>query len=244
MTAEARGQHSSFPTTLWTLVRSAGLRETESSRLALSKLCEIYWHPVYRYIRRRGNDEDQARDLTQSFFAVLLEKQYLADADQARGRFRSFLLTAVKHFLSNEFDAQRAQKRGGNLQFLSLDFQAAEERFRIEPIDHNTPEVVFERAWALTLLENTLSRMQREAGSPQFERLKQFLTGDQDRGGYGSVAAELGMSEPALRVAVHRLRKQYREALRAEIRETVDTDAQVEDEIRHLLTLLDQDSSM
>jgi DNA-directed RNA polymerase specialized sigma24 family protein len=138
------------------MVRSAGLRQTESSMLALSRLCEIYWHPVYNYVRRRGFTVDDARDLTQSFFAVLIEKQYLGDADQTRGRFRSFLLAAVKHFLSNQFDAQRAQKRGGGRLFLSLDFKAAEEQYRIEPVDRTTPEVLFERKWALTLLNRTL----------------------------------------------------------------------------------------
>jgi len=232
-------QGSKFPTTLWTMVRSAGLRQTESSKLALSRLCEIYWHPVYSYVRRRGFAVDDAQDLTQSFFAVLIEKQYLEDADQTRGRFRSFLLTAVKHFISNQLDLQRAQKRGGGHLFLSLDFQAAEEQYRIEPVDRTTPEVLFERKWALTLLNRTLRRLEVEAESPHFHSLKLFLTGDQDRGAYARAADELDISEAAVKVAVHRLRKRYRETLRAEIRDTVETDSQVDDEIRYLMTLLD-----
>jgi RNA polymerase sigma-70 factor (ECF subfamily) len=224
------------------MVRSAGRRQTESSIVALSRLCETYWRPVYSYVRRKGFAEDDARDLTQSFFAVLLEKQYLAGADQARGRFRSFLLTAVKHFLSNQLDFERAQKRGGGRQFLSLDFQAAEEQYRIEPIDQTTPEVLFEQKWTLTLLNSALRRMELEAESPYFHHLKLFLTGDEDRGAYARAAGELGISEPAVKVAVHRLRKKYRATLRAEIRNTVETDAEVDDEIRYLLTLLNRDA--
>ena len=226
------------------MVRSAGLQQTQSSVQALSELCEIYWRPVYGYIRRRGFSEDRAADLTQGFFTVLLEKHYLADADQSRGRFRSFLLAAVKHFLYNQIDFERAQRRGGNLRFLTLDFRSAEDQYLFEPVDRVTPEALFERRWALTLLDRALLRLEQEIASSHFDRLKVFLTGDQDRGAYAAVSAELGISESALKVAVHRLRKQYRANVRAEIRDTVEDDAQVDDEIRYLLTLLNREPAV
>jgi RNA polymerase sigma-70 factor (ECF subfamily) len=235
---EPAATHGPFPSTLWTLGLSAGERHTESAQHALSQLCELYWKPVYLYIRRRGYPPEQAQDLTQEFFRVLLEKDVLADADQSRGRFRSFLFAAIKHFLSNQLDHARAKKRGGDRAFLSLDFETAEGHYRLDPPDNVTPETVFEWRWATSLLEQTLRRVEKESATPHFERLKVFLVGDPADGGYAAVAAALGMSETAVKVAVHRLRKRYRNALRAEIRATVADDSQVEDELRFLLSVL------
>jgi RNA polymerase sigma-70 factor (ECF subfamily) len=231
-------QQEAFPSTLWTLVLSAGGRRTESSQRALARLCELYWQPVYIYVRKCGYPPEEGRDLTQEFFRVLLEKDVLADADQGRGRFRSFLLTAVKHFLSNQLDYGRAIKRGGGRAILSLDFENAEGLYRLDPPDNTTPETIFARRWAVALLDQALRRLERESATPRFERLKPFLTGGREEGSYAAVAAAAGLSEAAIKVAVHRLRKQFRAALRAEIRDTVANDAEVEEELRFLFSVL------
>jgi RNA polymerase sigma factor (sigma-70 family) len=231
-----------FATTRWSLVLAAGQRSSPQSSAALATLCENYWYPLYAYVRRRGQDADEAQDFTQAFFARLLEKNDLAAADPGRGRFRSFLLASLKHFLANEWDRSRAQKRGGGRAALSIDFRTAEERYRAEPSHDLTPEKIFERRWALVLLENVLARLHDESAqagkTDSFDHLKGFLTGEQSAITYGQLAAELNMSEGAVKVAVHRLRRRYRELLRAEIEETVADAEEIDQEIRDLFSAL------
>jgi RNA polymerase sigma-70 factor (ECF subfamily) len=231
-----------FATTRWSLVLAAGQRRSPQSSAALATLCENYWYPLYAYVRRRGHEADEAQDFTQAFFARLLEKNDLAAADPGRGRFRSFLLASLKHFLANEWDRARAEKRGGGRSVLSIDFGTAEERYRAEPSHDLTPEKIFERRWAFVLLENVLARLHDESAqagkADSFDRLKGFLTGEQTQVTYGQLAAELNMSEGAVKVAVHRLRRRYRELLRAEIEETVADPQVIDQEIRDLFSAL------
>jgi RNA polymerase sigma factor (sigma-70 family) len=227
-----------FATTRWSVVAAAGQPDSPEAREALATLCRIYWYPLYAYARRQLPRPDDAQDLTQEFFALLLEKDYLHDADPQRGKFRSFLLTAFRRFLGKERDRARAQKRGGGRSLLPLDFQAGERQYQLEPTDHATPETLYERRWALTLLQQTLARLRHEqvnAGKEKlFEALKGTLTGDDDAEPYARIAEPLGMSEQAVKVAVHRLRRRYRELLRAEIAQTVATPEEVDDELRDL----------
>jgi RNA polymerase sigma-70 factor (ECF subfamily) len=231
-----------FATTRWSQVLAAGRAQTTSSRGALAGLCEAYWYPLYAYVRRWGHGPDEAQDLTQEFFTRLLEKHYLRDADPTRGRFRSFLLASLKHFLSNERDRATAVKRGGRAQIVPLEIETAEGLYRLEPPDADTPEKVFERRWALMLLERTLGRLRDEfeAGGRRevFARLEGYLTGERDTVPYAQLAAELGMTEGAIKVAVHRLRKRFGALLREEIGDTVSDPAQVDDEIRELFRIL------
>ena len=236
------GSARHFATTRWSLVLAAGNPSSPQSAAALAALCETYWYPLYAYVRRRGHDADDAQDLTQTFFARLLEKNDLAAARRERGKFRSFLLTSLKHFLANEWDRERAQKRGGGRPSLSIDFGTAEDRYRREPSHELTAEKVFERRWALVLLENVLARLHEEsvqAGkSGIFDRLKVFLTGEQPAVSSGQLAAELEMTEGALKLAVHRLRRRYRELLRAEIAQTVADSKEIDQEIRDLFAAI------
>jgi len=238
----ARPGARQFATTRWSQVLAAGQSPTCDSREALSRLCELYWYPLYSYVRRWGYDADQAQDLTQEFFARLLEKHYLQTADPARGRFRSFLLASLKHFLSNERDRVHAVKRGGRTTVLPLEFENAEGRYSREPPDPETPETVYERRWALTLLERTLGRLRHEfdaAGKKElFGRLEGHLTGEQEALPYAELAADLGMTEGAIKVTVHRLRRRFGALLREEISETVSEPSQVDDEIRELFRAL------
>jgi RNA polymerase sigma factor (sigma-70 family) len=230
-----------FETTHWSVVVAAGKTGGPEAAVALATLCERYWSPLYAFVRRSGYDTHQARDLTQSFFAVLLEKGYVKDADRTRGRFRTFLLASVRHHLSKERDRERAQKRGGGRPVLSLDFEIGEESYRLEPVDDRTPERVFLRRYALTLLGTVLTRLedahhgkgkQKEA---LFDSLAPFLGGGGPVPTQREVAERLGMTEGAVKVALHRLRRSYRQTLRAEIAETVADPAEVDDEIRELL---------
>jgi RNA polymerase sigma-70 factor (ECF subfamily) len=227
-----------FATTHWSLVAAAGQGPSPEAQEALAALCQLYWYPLYAYARRRLPSAHDAQDLTQGFFAQLLEKDYLQAADPQRGKFRSFLLTAFKHFLSKERDRANAQKRGGGRPVLALDFQAGERRYQREPVDPTTPETAYERRWALAILEQTLARLRQEmanAGKEQlFERLKGVLAGEGLEEPYARVAEELGISEQAVKVAVHRLRRRYQELLRAEITQTVAAPDEVEDELRDL----------
>jgi RNA polymerase sigma-70 factor (ECF subfamily) len=233
---------SDFHTTQWSMVVAAGETGSSESRIALETLCETYWYPLYVYARRRGHDEDDARDLTQGFFAKLLEKNWVGDADPARGKFRTFMLTALKHYMLDEWDRQRAQKRGGGALPLSLDFDTAEDGFKLELPDDRTPEDVFDACWADTLMQQARERLRREMLEPgkedRFERLEGFVTGEGKEVPYKEVAEELGLSESAVKVAVYRMRRRFGEILRAEVADTVGDPADVEPEIRHLLALL------
>jgi RNA polymerase sigma-70 factor (ECF subfamily) len=232
-----------FHTTSWSLVLSAADKPTADSREALARLCEIYWNPVYGFIRRSGYDADDARDLTQGFFALLIEKNYLQAADRQRGRFRSFLLTAVKHFLANEWDRENAIKRGGGLIRVPLDSASAETWYEAVTADTVTPEILFERRWAVSLLEQVMARLRadyaKSGKTDQFERLSTLINRDEDDPRYAEAAAAAGTSAGALRMAVNRLGRKYREMLRSEIRETVSTDEEIDDEIRFLLSILE-----
>jgi RNA polymerase sigma-70 factor (ECF subfamily) len=204
-------------------------------------LCQAYWPPVYAFIRRRGHDTEEARDLTQGFFALLLEKNYLTAADRQRGKFRSFLLTAVKHFLSNEHDRAHALKRGGGQAPVVIDLDA-DGWHPPSATETVTPELLFERRWALSLLEHVMTRLRSEFASSgkdaEFDRLLPFLNKSEDAGGYDAVATEMGVSAGALRMAVHRMRRRYRELMRAEIAETVSSTEEIDEEIRFLMSVL------
>jgi len=221
---------------------AAGRPKSASYQQALETLCQTYWFPLYAYLRRQGYDSHQAEDYTQAFFASLLDKGGLRLADPKRGKFRSFLLSSLKHFLSNERARARAKKRGGGRKVISLDVENAESQYALEPRDELSPEKLFERSWALTLLARTMARMQAEAISTNkqklFDHLKVYLTVEKGSVPYRDVAAELDMAESAVRVAVHRLRRRYRELLRDEIAQTVTSDDQIDEEIRDLFAAL------
>lgn len=230
-----------FDTTHWSLVLAAGDRESPGADAALAALCSAYWHPVLAFIRRSGHDEDEARDLTQGFFALVLEKNYFGAAQQERGRLRSFLLTAVTHFLANERDRERALKRGGGAELLSLDARDDERPVVSEPADDLTPERLFERRWALTVLGEAMARLRQQYARSSkldvFDQLKPLLTG-RDPGTYAQAATRLNTTEGALRVAVHRLRRQFAAALRTTVAETVVTPEEVDVELRQLMHAL------
>ena len=231
-----------FATTNWTQVLAARDAPSSESRQALEGLCRAYWYPVYAFVRRQGYDGEESLDLTQAYFAQLLEKGYLEDFDPSLGRFRVFLKASVKHFLSKEREKARAWKRGGHAEIVSLDAEDVEGRYRHEPVDRVTPEQIFERRWALTVLERVLGKLRQEfaeAGHEQdFERLKGFLTGEQPKLPYRQVAAELRTSEAAVKASVHRLRQRFGKLLRQEIAETVGSPDEVDDEVRHLLGVI------
>jgi RNA polymerase sigma-70 factor (ECF subfamily) len=235
---------SGFETTSWTLVLAAAVSPTPDSRQALATLCQTYWHPVYAFIRRNGYDRNQSEDLTQGFFALLLEKNYLVEADRLRGKFRSFLLTAVKHFLANEWDREHAQKRGGTQAPVSIDLVEAEGWYVPAAVEEATPESLFERRWAVSLLERVLARLRAEfaaAGkADQFQSLSAFLDQDSEDTRYRELADSMHMSAGALRMAIHRMRRKYRRLLREEISETVCTPKDIDEEIRFLFSTLSE----
>lgn len=222
---------------------AAGRRWDAESRDALARLCQAYWYPLYAFVRRCGRDAQQAQDLTQGFFARLLEKNNLAAADRSRGKFRTFLLTALKHYMANEADRAAAQKRGGGRTMISFDLDNAEARYRLEPSHEITPQKLFDRRWALTLLDGVLADLQaeyRQAGKEAvFESLKGTLTGDSEAASYAQIGRQLNMSEGAVKVAVHRLRRRYRQKLRQTIADSVASEEQVDEEIRELFGMLE-----
>ena len=226
-----------FVTTQWSVVLSASHSDTTRARDALSKLCRTYWYPLYAYARRKGCSQQDAEDLTQGFFARLLRLNSLAEVSLEKGKFRSFLLSSMNHFMADEWHRASAQKRGAQ-QTISLDAEAAENRYRLEPADTLTPDRLFERQWALTLLDNAVRRLQREheeAGrGQQFLELRFAITGDKSAVPYAELAARLSMNEEAVRVAVHRLRRRYRQVLRDEIADTVADEAEVGAELDYL----------
>jgi len=238
----ASSGNANFNTTRWSLVVAAAKSPSPQTRAALEELCGSYWYAVYVFVRRRGKQVEDARDLTQEFFARLLEKDYLEAADRERGRFRTFLLTAVSHFLSNERERACAQKRGGDVITLSLDFERGEERYQQEPADQWTAEKIFDRRWALTLLDQAVGLLKQDYAAvgkgTLFEQLKAFLTGDSGAPTYEEAAARLEMSSGAVKVAVHRLRQKYRESLRQLIAQTVAVEEDIESELHVLLSAL------
>lgn len=231
---------SQFPATSWTLVLAAGDPGRQECRDALTRLCEHYWYPVYAYVRRRGYSQDEAEDLTQDFFVRILEGRYLNRADPNLGRFRTFLLNSCKFFLSDQADRARAQKRGGGAT-LSFEVHSAEEVYRHEPLNNETPDLIFERRWAVSLLDRVVSRLRDEFiqhGSPaDFEKLKVCLLGVAEVR-YADIARDIGATEGALKVSVHRLRKRYRLLFQKEIEDTIADPADADSEIRFLVSSL------
>jgi len=242
METAASGQGTWFTTTHWSLILNAQDTASPLAADALEKLCRAYWYPLYVYVRRQGEDEESAKDLTQGFFARLLEKRYLAQVHPERGKFRCFLLTALKHFLADERDKARAQKRGGGQALVSLDDSTGEARYRLEPVDVMDAERLFERRWALTLLEQARARLKEEylesGKSGLYERLKVFEAGDRNGPVYAKVAAELGLTEAGVKSAVFRLRQRFRELVREEVANTVESPAEVDAEIRYLISVI------
>ena len=234
-------RQSVFPTTHWSLVLATGRGDVPQAQDALEKLCQIYWHPLYACVRRRGYSQADAEDLTQEFFAWLLERNWLEGADQQRGRFRSFLQVSFNRFLANEWDRATRQKRGGG-RIVSLQFEEAESGFVREPVDNVTPEQSYEWCWASTLLDQVLTRLGAEyAGQGKaelFEELRPCLLGERAAQPYAVLAAKLDMTEGSMKVAVYRLRQRYRQLLRDEIAHTVAKPEEIEEELRHLFTVV------
>jgi len=232
-----------FRTTRWTMVLTAADLNGPEGEEALAQLCQEYWLPLYSFIRRKGHSPEETQDLIQGFFEQLVSKHYLNMADRERGKFRTFLLSAVCHFLSNQAKAQRREKRGGKYVFVSLEGQAAEEVYLDEPVDRHTPESIFERQWALAVLQKAMTALRRDytqAGKTTlFETAYPFLTEPTAAPPLSDVAGKLGLTEPALRVAIHRMRRNYGNLIRREIAETVMDPSEVEGEVRHLRQALE-----
>ena len=231
-----------FETTRWSLVIAAGSGDSSAARAALATLCETYWYPLYAYVRRRGTNADDARDLTQGFLTSLLERRDFEHLRQERGRFRAFLLASLQHFLANDAARRRTQKRGGDVMFVPLAFDDAEGRYLVEPAESTTPETLYERRWALTVIDRVLSELRREweadGRESEFDELKSCLLGINPPGGYAAIATRLGTSEGAVKTAVHRMRRKFQGALRKDIAETVSDPDDVDDEIRYLVRVL------
>ena len=227
-----------FQTTRWTVVLAAGNRHTPQSDVALEKLCATYWFPLYAYVRRRGYSKEDAEDRTQAFFASFLAKNYLQELSAERGRFRAFLLAALKHFLATEWDRSQRQKRGGGATHLSLDWQSADAQFQLASVAELSPDKGFDREWALALLGKVIERLETECADTgrarQFAELKVFLTAGKGALPHAAAAAALGVDEGAVRVAVHRLRKRYRQLLRDEVAQTLRDPGQVDAEMQAL----------
>lgn len=237
-----RERTAQFTTTHWSLVLAAGGTTSSRSTAALEDLCRTYWYPLYAYVRRKGHSPEDAEDLVQDFFARLLEKRYLANADRGRGKFRSFLLTSLQHFLVNEWRKLQASKRGGGACGLSWDEEQTEGRYLAEHAEAYTPEKLFEKRWAMALLDQVLHRLKAEyaaAGKEtQFERLKLSLWGEKTESPYAELSAQLGLTEGALKVAVYRMRRRYRDLLREEVARTVGSPAEVDEELRQLISVV------
>ena len=221
---------------------AAGGEDSSAARAAIARLCEKYWYPLYAYARRQGLDPDDARDLTQGFLASLLERRDIENVRQERGRFRSFLLVSLKHFIANEAARRLTQKRGGGEVILPLEFGGAEGRYSFEPADSVTPEILYERRWALTVIERVLAHLRQEwevsGRGAEFDELKACLLGETPDGGYLAVAEKLNTTEGAVRTAIHRLRRKFQARLRHDIAETVSNSADIEDELQYLVRAL------
>ena len=231
-----------FGTTHWSVVLLAGKDDNVQAAEAMGKLCRTYWYPLYAFVRRSGHDPADAQDLTQEFFARFLAKNYLANVDPSKGKFRSFLLASMKHFLAKEWARAKALKRGGGKTVIPLDADSAETRYIHEPADNTTPDTIYERRWALTLLDNVLTCLHKEyqetGKGPLFEQLQGCLAGDKSLLPYAELSSRLNMTEGAIKVAIHRLRHRYRNLLRENIAQTVSSPQEVDDEIRYLFRAL------
>jgi RNA polymerase sigma factor (sigma-70 family) len=236
-----------FTTTHWSVVLAAGLQPSPQTDQALEALCRTYWYALYAFVRRQGYDVPDAQDLTQEFFARFLDKKYIQRADPERGRFRSFLLACLKNFLANEWDRARTVKRGAAFKTISWDEHLAENQFIAEPANGASPDEAFEKRWAGMLLEQVLVRLREEftaAGkSETFNPLKQFLWGAESSISYADLSKQLGLSEGAARVAVHRFRQRYQELLRTAIADTVADPQDVDDELRHLISVIRREAA-
>jgi len=241
-TGDESPRRPAFVTTHWSVVLTAGRSDTTRAHKALARLCETYWYPLYAYVRRRGHSPEDAQDLTQEFFARLIEGRWVENADREKGRFRSFLLSAMNHFLADEWDKARAQKRGGGVGLVPLQFDTAETRYGMNPADNLTPERCFELRWALTLLEEVLKRLQteyaQEGKADLFAALNPCLVGERTSQPYAELAKKMGVSEGTVKSAVHRLRQRYRQLLRDEIAQTVAGPGEVEEGLRDLFAVL------
>jgi len=231
-----------FASTHWSIVLAAGDSASPASREALEKLCRAYWYPLYAFVRRKGHAPEEARDLTQAFFARFIEKRFLKDVAPERGRFRSFLLAALTHFLANEWDRVRAAKRGGGCTFISLDTTELEERYRADGASEESPERHFDRLWAEAVMDRALGALEeehRQAGkAAQFDALAVFLIHPPDEGEYAATGERLALNRHAVAVTVSRLRERYGDLVRAEIAHTAESPAAVDAELRHLIELV------
>ena len=231
-----------FATTHWSVVLAAGERELPQAAEALEKLCRTYWYPLYVYVRRQGNTPEDAQDLTQDFLSRLLEKNYLAKADRDRGKFRTFLLRSLKNFLVNEWKRAGRLKRGGGVEFVSIDANDAEDRYAAEPANESNPDAAYEQRWAVTLIEQVLSALRQEFSAADkarlFDDLKGFIWGEKSTASYAEIAGPLNLTEGTVKVAVHRLRQRFRELLRAEVANTVVRPEDVDGELRHLIAVV------
>ena len=231
-----------FATTHWSVVLATADQDSPQAAAALEQLCRTYWYPLYAYVRHRGHSPEDSQDLTQEFFYRLLQKNYLAHVDPRKGKFRSFLLAAINHFLANEWERAQTLKRGGKVTFLSLDEAQAEQRYQDDQFGGRSPEEIYERTWAIALLDKVLGRLRAEAAaagqSARFEELKAVLMGERPALTYAELALKLGTTEPALKMAAQRLRRRYGELLREEIAHTVRSPQEVEEELRYLRAVL------
>ena len=231
-----------FATTHWSVVLAAGHDSSPGAQDALEKLCSAYWYPLYAYVRRWGRSPEDSQDLTQAFFAKLLEKKSLRHAQKERGRFRTFLLSSLKNFLRSEWQKEQSERHGGGVIHLSWDQTTAEERYQLEAVSDLTPDKVFEQRYALTVFQQALNRLRDESvtdgKSERFDQLKGFLTNEPAEGAYKAAAERLGMSPESVAVSVHRLRQRYGELVREGIAQTVDGPAEVQEELRYLIGLV------
>jgi len=239
---ESEAGRAAFATTHWSVVVDAGQSDSPKASQAMAQLCQNYWYPLYAYVRRKGYQAPDAQDLTQEFFARLLARNYVTGADRGRGKFRSYLIGTLEHFLAKEWRRAHAQKRGGGRAVFSMDEVDAENRYLLEPAHELTPAKIFDRRWATTLLEQAMMRLGEECRTEHkaelFEKVKPLLSGDSAEVSYAEMARSLNMSEGAFKVAVHRLRQRYGELVRAEIAQTVADPIEVEQELQELLTVL------
>jgi len=230
-----------FTTTHWSVVLLAGQADSPHATDALEKLCRTYWYPLYVYVRRQGNSPEDAQDLTQNFFSRLLEKNYFAKADPDRGKFRTFLLRSMKNFLVNEWKRAGRLKRGGGVEFLSIDANVAEDRYGAEPANQSNPDAAYEQRWAVTLIEQVLTALRQEFNAADkarlFEELKGFIWGDKSTASYAEIAGHLNLTEGTVKVSAHRLRQRFRELLRAEVAHTVARPEDIDGELRHLISV-------